>query len=337
MRNTRWMQGAVWITGLVIIMATKTVASETREQRHARALSILRGALKTETGFKKVHAAEALIWSGYPQGVEVAFEEELRTESESIIGVWRTMAQLPGRDDENRAQYLRKIVALLPQAKDLELLRTLETLGKLHFVGSSPLIRRLASAKTGRETAMARWVLANSGEMRDELRLVGLLAVTDAATRGTAAYALRWMPTIRSGTLERLHACAEAENSSSPWQTFVRSALFVHAPQREVAAAKAQFLAWVDKTGENGDKYEAGQVLAIRGEESDYPRLEGWMTDPEIDVRVGAAYALIQIDRRGAAQHRVAKIGRKAGARTSPRTASRRLETPDATLIGTSS
>jgi HEAT repeat protein len=52
------------------------------------------------------------------------------------------------------------------------------------------------------------------------------------------------------------------------------------------------------KTAPSG-RYFAAMNLADKGTADDYPILEKLLKDPDSDVRVGAAYAMLHIDARG--------------------------------------
>ena len=63
-------------------------------QLRDRALSTLRNGLNTETKWVKVHAAEALIWHGYPDDIGTMFAAEAATaDPQYRIGCLRVLAQ----------------------------------------------------------------------------------------------------------------------------------------------------------------------------------------------------------------------------------------------------
>ena len=69
------------------------VAPELRDQ----AISVLRAAMRESKAIERVHAAEALIWTGHPEGIEECFLEQDRIAgSETVyrIGIWRTLYRI---------------------------------------------------------------------------------------------------------------------------------------------------------------------------------------------------------------------------------------------------
>ncbi len=77
---------------------------------------------------------------------------------------------------------------------------------------------------------------------------------------------------------------------------YVLSSLFVHSAPEKRDSLKTALLKYV--RGEKAERYEVAQALAIRGDASDTQVLEQLLDDPEMDVRVSAANALLRIERR---------------------------------------
>jgi hypothetical protein len=271
-----------------------------------RATQLLRTAFEREEQWIKVHAAEALLAAGNPEGVKAAFDRELTlkgNERPYRIGIWRVLAQT-ARNDEARQGWIKNIFDAFRDAESTDRLHAAETLGKLGYRPSSDdrdVFELAAKESTGPLAANARWVLANSGRSKADAQLVDLLGVEDGATRATAAYAIRFLPKIPIALWGKLLAAARKEPESAG-ADIVRaslvSAAFIHAPaDQQKAAFKAELLKYA-RTGSADAKIEACGALAMQGQDEDVALLVPLLDEGNVDVRVAAASAILQIDKR---------------------------------------
>ncbi|HXG23992.1 MAG TPA: VCBS repeat-containing protein, partial [Chthonomonadales bacterium] len=264
-----------------------------------RSLETLRRALREAREWKKVHAAEALIWTGYPQGVKEAFTSELTTADPGYsIGVWRVLARLEPKGTPNYKMYLDKIRRVATGPDGDKRVGALETLGKLGYAGRDAETIEAAKRSTGLLPIVARWVLANSGKLEDETRLAELLDMKEPLERGIVGYALRWLPKLRPSTLSKLKATVEKEPEDSVGRVYLVAALYVHASQNEDRQWARQELLEYIAAGKGEEKYEAASVFGRWGEREDIPRLLPLLDDLDFDVQIGGAYAILTIDRR---------------------------------------
>lgn len=264
-----------------------------------RSLETLRYALREAKEWKKVHAAEALIWTGYPQGVKEIFTSELASAGPGYsIGVWRVLARLEPKGTPNYKIYLDKIRRVATGPDGDERIGALETLGKLGYAGRDAETIEAAKGTTGLLPIVARWVLANSGKPEDETRLVELLDMKEPLERGVVGYALRWLPKLRTSTRSKLKATIGKEPQDSVGRVYLVAALYVHASQKEDRQWARQELLKYITTGKEEEKYEAASVLGRWGERKDIPKLLPLLDDPDFDVQIGGAYAILTIDRR---------------------------------------
>ena len=103
--------------------------------------------------------------------------------------------------------------------------------------------------------------------------------------------------------MTKLRQAAETENSlDDSWsRVYMLSALYVHSGADEYKAqkdyAKTELLEYV-QTGGKGEKNELGCALAEAGDMSDLSTVKILLEDPEPDVRVYAANAVLRIARR---------------------------------------
>lgn len=270
---------------------------ENTDKRREHCLTILRDALHSDESFWiNVHAAEALIYNIYPDGVEEVFSNLRNNPRSNIVGICRVLARL---HKKNAVKYQKNVQKILDEFLNLESpnrVVALETLAKLNY--SEPLaeIRRIAESGDSKMIAFARWVLANSGNVNDETMLAELLDSKEPLEYSRAAYALRFMDEIRSDTFTKLETCAARFPDSTKHKVYVLSSLYVHSPFEKRDSAKVELLFHLK--GEKHERYEVGAALAIRGLPSDVPALEQLLEDPDLDVRVSAANALLRIERR---------------------------------------
>ncbi len=266
--------------------------------RRKRCLEILQEAMLFHENFGvNAHAAEALIYNVYPEGVEERFSI-LENKPETNIILWsRVMARLNKKDMVKYQIYVNRIRDKLLYSDSLNLkIHALESLGKLGYNEALSEIVQLAEQGESGTKAFARWVLANSGNAEDETKLAELLNSKEPIEYFYAAYALRFMENVNFDTYNRLKACANRLANNAPYRVYVLSALFVHSDPEHKSKAKADLLTYIQ--GIKSERYEVGQALAISGTASDNHTLEQLLGDPEMDVRVSAANALLRIERR---------------------------------------
>jgi HEAT repeat protein len=257
-------------------------------------LAALHEALAGGKEFVKVHAAESLLWTGNTGNVREVFLNEPSTVPRYRIGVWRVLAQA-APDATERREYENKILVALLDPNGPDRTHAAETLGKLGVASRDPEVVRLAEGEAGSCQAMARWVLANSGDEKDETYLAELLESPKADARGCAAYAIRFFKKIRPATYEKLKAAAESEPSGSPQRTNMISPWYLHASPAERPAVRARLM----QCGEAGNKDDKREVCAAMGRvpnPEDISFLTRLLDDADLDVRAGAAEAILRIE-----------------------------------------
>jgi SSS family solute:Na+ symporter len=269
-----------------------------------RARTELRTALRQEQKFVKVHAAEALLELGIGEDVRAVFEEEQKLHSDEQpyhIGIWRVLARTSTSDGERR-QYTDKILAAWRTNKEPDTANAVETLAKLEFHVSdadrAELQKWTEASKTDRRS-FGRWLLAVSGDADDVRKLAELLKDDDPPTRGAAAYGLRFLQKkVPDDVIPLFEAAAESVRPQDPAAYLIGNAwVFTKDPAK--AKAYHDRLVPIARTGIKTEKFEALNCFAACGDASDVPLLVELLTgDPEADVRVNAARALLKIDSR---------------------------------------
>lgn len=282
---------------------TSQVTPDLRE----RAVKTLRDALAAEQGWVKVHAAEFLLALDYSQGVRETYAKELEMlgdEPQYRIGIWRVMAQA-AQDESQRIRWQRKIRDAFLDIAGPDRLQAAEALGRLGYKpeeNENGVFAEAAKSSPDPNFAVcAQWVLADSGKAEDERRLAAFLNSPREPTRMRAACALRFLQTVSDETRQKLIIVAEQEPASSSARACVLSTALVHSSEPKNARRLKEELLKCAQTGSKNDKCEAAAALAAKGGVSDLSALVALLDDPEADVRVNAANAVLRIGRRGSA------------------------------------
>jgi hypothetical protein len=274
-------------------------------QANADELTILQNAVDKEERWIKVHAAEALLAvdrRGSRAAVSHVFERELDShgsEPQYRIGIWRVLAQAASSSRE-RDRWERRIADAFLDARAPDRLHAAETLGKLRYrlrPDELEAFERAASAAADALGADALWVLANNERADAERRLAALLRAPDAATRSTAAYAVRHLAKLGPATWEALSAAAGGESADDLARASLAAAAFVHAPAGR-KASWAAILAEYTRVGTADTKSEALGAYSMAGDRVDAPAVRALLDDGNADTRVAAARALLEIARR---------------------------------------
>lgn len=288
----------IMLAGLAPLQNAWSVEDPDSNERRERCLEILHEAMVSDENFwMNVHAAEALIYNVYTEGVEERFRILEDDPKSNIIGISRVMARLNKKDAVKYQKYLHQIREIFLNSDSVkQRVTALESLGKLGYSEPLPEILQLAEEGESSIKTFARWVLANSGDAKDETRLAELLTSEEPREYYYAAYALRFMEDVSSDTYACLKACASRLDKDAMHRTYVLSALFVHSPEESKKNTKDELIAYIHS--EKSDRYEIAQALAIGGTASDNQILEQLLNDPDMDVQVSAANALLRIERR---------------------------------------
>jgi len=284
-----------------------SVPDEVNDTIHKKALSLLRSSLQREDRWIKVHAAESLLFLGYSKGIRQAFEFELSSkgaEPKYRIGIWRVLAQA-APDAAEREQWMSKMRAAFLDPAGPDRLHAAEALAKLGYRvqdREADAFKLISEISDDRLAANTRWILANSGELDCQLSLADLLESKEAAARFNTAYALRHLSHLSAPAEEKLHAALSKEPANSNGRIYMISAVLVHTPPNQQKQIKAELLSHV-KTGDQAVKYEICAALAKVGWKEDLLVLCSLLDDTNSDVRVGAASAVLQIERRDSHPH----------------------------------
>ncbi len=286
---------------LSIMPTVSAKAQAISPEQRQQFLDVLTGAVaSSDRYFVRVHAAENLVANGHFTGLDTLFATLQQQSPDQFVGATRVLARVFGAQAKTEVAYKNAISQLVDavttHAIPQQRLVALESLAKLGFAEPLPFVREQAQTGTSSMKAMARWVLANGNKPTDEAALAALLSETDPLLNRYAAYAFRYRPSVQSTTYEQLEACAKRMAVTDPQRVYLLSALFVHGPKQQRAAAWTTLAPYVK--GQPNERYEVAEALSRRGSRAEVPVLQTLLTDADEDVRVAAANALLLIDKK---------------------------------------
>lgn len=271
---------------------------QTNMERNERCMEILRKAMTGNENFLvRMHAAEALISNGYMNDIAPYFPVSTYDSSKQITGSARVQARLNRQHPQKYGAFIRQIVHQFMHADTANhRLTALESLAKLGYNEPLPAIREYADSGEGGFKVMSRWVLSNTGAADAQEPLVAMLASTVPAESFYAAYALRFKEKISAAAYRLLDSCAANVAADDPGRVLVLSAFYVHASPKDLAKARAALAGCLK--GNAGERYQAGEGLALHGSAADIAVLEPLLEDESEDVRVSTANAILHISKR---------------------------------------
>ena len=294
-----WVGWLSFVLSMAWVGAAPTAPLTQPSERREQAVFILRQALEEGPEWTKVRAAEALLWNGYYAGVKEALEEELAIAGPFYrIGLWRALAKAQGNNQAAAKRYIGKIRQAFLDVQGADRVHAVEALAKLGYSERPAELLRVAREDKGSFRAFARWALANSGDADDEVALAELLDSSDG--RATVSYALRNLKKIQPASLARLEQIAFSLSSEDRSRVYALGAFFVHSSGERRSKARQELLKYLT-TGNTAQKFEVCGALGTAGDRLDEDVLDALLRSEDIDVRVGAAHALLRIERR---QHR---------------------------------
>lgn len=257
----------------------------------SRCYDELSAALRNDSPWVRAHAAEALALSNRPEPALAACRPIAETaEPKYRIVVWRILAQA---EPAQRRRYVDRIRAALLDPTGPDRTHAMEALAKLHEPAADDAerqqVREIAEAR-GEASPFAAWRLAQANDPTAVQRLLSLLQMEDAATRTRAAYVLGRIGPMPQPARDAIAAAIRSEPADSPVRAILQ---LTQGP--DAARAVAQ-----DGRVAPSGRYLAAMSLAYNGTARDYETLAALLDNSDADVRVAAAFAMLQIDLRAA-------------------------------------
>ncbi len=232
------------------------------------AIEVLRHELHDADQWVKVHAAEALLQMGYPEGVEVAFRQELVRHGDQPkyrIGIWRVLARATASPHE-RAELIGKIKTIFFDSDAPDRMHAIETMGKLQVGLSDEEQASVAQYASEAQDPFAFWVLAQNGRTEAVAELESLEQSDDSVTALRATFCKKQLQPV----------------SKEDWLA---------------ADGRMQVLSAL-KSEDVRPRRDACQMLGRFGTPDDRSLLLPLLKDIGPDVRIYAASALLRIERR---------------------------------------
>lgn len=270
-----------------------------------KAREVLERALREETGFVRIHAAEALLDTGHGENVPAAFlpypsPTDTGTPNQARIGIWRVLA-LASASPAEREKWIShvRLVARDPTASDR--LQAVETLGKLH-VQLSPdelqAIRQWAEESVPAIAPFPWWVLHLNGAPDALPRIVAALGTAEPIARLRAAYILKRDKLTGAGAGLALARAWASEPPDSPAYAYVLCAM---ATLGDDPAQQREFLDRLGKLIAPGVKaagqYEACLTLMQLWPAENVGKFAHLLDSSDADTRVGAAWAVLHLSK----------------------------------------
>ena len=282
-------------------------------------VALLRKVLHEQQEWVKVHAAEYLLWAGYPEGVREAFlkeEKRFGNKPQYRVGIWRVLYQA-SRDEADRQIWSGKIKAAFLDEQGPDRIHAAETLAKLHqsTLAEAPgITRRAISSSVPPLAAYTLWSTAfHSEQERQKVKqeLIGNLAPPSGSHgpgKTISAYALRQLGDLEADQWQLLARAAFDEPGDAPAKVYLLSTAWVTSGGQPglLAGQLRQLLMKYSTSPEKGARCEMAMALAERGDSAAIPVLNEMFENrhslqdnaADYDVMAAAAYALIRICQR---------------------------------------
>lgn len=263
------------------------------------AAETLMRALAEETGWIRVHAAEALIGLGQTEPARVRYEAELRNTApdEFEIGTWRVLAASAPLAE--RRGWETRIEARLRERR-ADLATAVESLDKLGCRLSGPalaIVREMAATAPEQETLLPLWALQLAGEPGALERIVGKLQSSHPVARRRAGYVLRWLQPADAKARTELTRAALAESPGTDVQVYLLTAALAMrvAPEHEARWIAQLQTIMLSDSSEPHMRFEASHALAARLTPADLEGLAPMLQARHGDIRIGAAMILLHV------------------------------------------
>ncbi|WP_298649932.1 hypothetical protein [uncultured Proteiniphilum sp.] len=189
-------------------------------------LSILESNMKNQKEWIKVHAAEFMLWSGYPDGVKELFirEEQLYGDiSPYRIGIWRVLMQTE-TELQQKEVWIDKLRQAYFDKNSTDRLHAIETLAKLEvpvFGDETKLSDIFTGGIPDSFSIYKLWNFAYTSDENFEIVQELLLRFSvseqyDFSTRSISLYALRKLGILKDSSWKILSDSTLSESNKNP-------------------------------------------------------------------------------------------------------------------------
>ena len=286
----------------------------------AKTLSILKSNMENQKEWIKVHAAEFLLWSGYPNGVKEIFirEEQLYGDiSPYRIGIWRVLVQAETELQQKKV-WIDKLRQAYFDKNGTDRLHAIETLAKLEVpvFGDEIELNDIFTGGVWDSFSIYKlWNFAYTSDENFEIVQELLLRFSvseqhDFSTRSVSLYALRKLGTLKDSSWKILCDSTLSESDNNPIKTNLLTTAIVTADNNAVQTDSYKKI-WnnllsLSKNEEKNNAYM--NVLDAFAEKGGRDELEiisalidkkkGLHDLQSVDVLSYCAYAILQIKQR---------------------------------------
>lgn len=284
-------------------------------------VEVLRTILQSQSEWVKVHAAEFLLWSGYPEGVQKAYLEEEKqwgNKSPYHIGIWRVLSQAATNPEEKKI-WTDKITQAFLDTNGDDRIHAAETLAKLHI---SPMIEHPEITTKNLESPLrslslyTRWSDAYLSQdsllnVRKSFFDLATYQKEDVLSRRLAIYVLRYLGDLSSAKWEILAQSALSEPEESELKINLLNAAVITA---NVESERSKLYEQVydeaflkyKNVPTKAVRLEIVSGLAEKGKLEDLPILISFLKNEnplgqdadDADIRASAAYAILRMSVR---------------------------------------
>jgi hypothetical protein len=289
-----------WLTlTLLLSIALPDMSATDIDALRAKALHALSLALQKETGFVRIHAAEALLDTGFGEPVRPAFapSAEGASAANARIGIWRVLA-LASADAQERAAWIARVRAVAVDSQAADRLQAVETLGKLRVKLSAPDLRvmqDMADHSPSATGVFAWWVLQINGVPAAQSKIEAALGSEEPIARLRAAYILKRDRLGGSAARLALEQAVRMEPTDSvafPFLVGANALLSDDASRRQVFVSQLGSLL---SSGSSTGRYEVCLTLMYLWSPKEADRFESLLESADADSRIGAAWAILRL------------------------------------------
>lgn len=286
----------------------------------AQSIEVLRKILRTQTEWVKVHAAEYLLWSGHPEGVQKAYLEEEKQFGHKCpyrIGIWRVLAQTEKKATEKKV-WIGKVLNAFLETNGSDRIHAVESLAKLKI---SPLAYDAVATRMALESPirnLSLYTLWSHAFSSPDARLkvkksffnIVISRAEDNSSKKLAAYVVRHLGGLSVEEWEEIAKASLTEPHESEARVNLLSSAFVTVPDDFLQSnlyrdVYLQLLNYKDIPSKHG-LIEIASALAEKGQGYDLPILISFLRDQislgsvtdAADVQASAAYAILKIGSR---------------------------------------
>lgn len=255
-----------------------------------------------ESGWVKLHAAEAAVLTGATQPVRDALEDRpLPPDAPKgfRIGIWRTLAR--ATSDRQRQRYVDQIRAVALDESAADRLWAVESLAKLGVRPDEPLrasMRSYLQTAPAMDRPMILWLLAPDQPDATRRQLVEALSDTDKITLLRAGFVLRNLGGLSAEQWQLLRAAADDASRDPLARTYLLSAAYALAPTDAERRVARQRLVDFARSAATPQRYELAAVLGDHGSAEDLPLLADLLDSSEPDAQISALLAIARLRER---------------------------------------